>query len=67
MTIPAGLHNRGMMTTDQLIVTDSLSAIFATIGHFKSAPSGERLEIKDDRLSVFDANGVERIRLGDLS
>jgi len=64
---PAGLYNNSLMTTENLIVTGSMSATFATIGHFKSAPSGERLEIKDDRLSVFDGNNVERVRLGDLS
>lgn len=44
-----------------------LSAVSATLGHFKSAPSGERTEIKDDVIKVFDANGVCRVKLGDLS
>jgi len=42
----------------------SLSALSATIGHFKSAESGARLEIKDSLLSVYDANNVLRVRLG---
>lgn len=42
----------------------SLSALSANIGHFKSAESGARLEIKDSLLSVYDANGVLRVRLG---
>ena len=42
----------------------SLSALSANIGHFKSAESGARLEIKDSLLSVYDANGTLRVRLG---
>lgn len=42
----------------------SLSALSATIGHFKSAPTGARLEIKDSLLSVYDANNTLRVRLG---
>ena len=42
----------------------SLSALSANIGHFKSAESGARLEIKDSLLSVYDANNVLRVRLG---
>lgn len=42
----------------------SLSALSATIGHFKSAPTGARLEIKDSLLSVYDANDKLRVRLG---
>lgn len=67
VVVPPGQYFEGMMTTQNLRVTDQLSAVFAEIGHFKSAPSGERVEIKDDRFSVFDANEVERVRLGRLS
>ena len=42
----------------------SLSALSAAIGHFKSAPTGARLEIKDSLLSVYDSNGRLRVRLG---
>lgn len=42
----------------------SLSALSATIGHFKSAETGARLEIKDSLLSVYDSNDVLRVRLG---
>ncbi|MGE6479926.1 TipJ family phage tail tip protein [Psychrobacter namhaensis] len=42
----------------------SLSALSATIGHFKSAETGARLEIKDSLLSVYDDNDVLRVRLG---
>ena len=42
----------------------SLSALSATIGHFKSAETGARLEIKDSLLSVYDENNRLRVRLG---
>lgn len=43
---------------------DSLSALSANIGHFKSAASGARLEIQDGLLSVYDANNKLRVKLG---
>lgn len=43
---------------------NSLSALSANIGHFKSAQSGARLEIKDSVLLVYDANNTLRVRLG---
>ena len=42
----------------------NLSALSANIGHFKSADTGARLEIKDSLLSVYDANNKLRVRLG---
>ncbi|AWY19829.1 TipJ family phage tail tip protein [Moraxella bovis] len=42
----------------------SLSALSANIGHFKSAQTGARLEIKDSLLMVYDENNVLRVRLG---
>lgn len=42
----------------------NLSALSANIGHFKSAETGARLEIKDSLLSVYDENNVLRVRLG---
>lgn len=42
----------------------SLSALSANIGHFKSAETGARLEIKDSLLMVYDENNVLRVRLG---
>lgn len=42
----------------------SLSAITATLGTFKSADSGQRTEISDSLVQVFDSNGVLRVRLG---
>ena len=72
VTIPIGTYLRnayianGAITLakiDTATIT-SLSALSATIGHFKSAPTGARLEIKDSLLSVYDANNVLRVRLG---
>ncbi|OOS24222.1 TipJ family phage tail tip protein [Moraxella pluranimalium] len=42
----------------------SLSALSANIGHFKSAETGKRLEIKDGVLLVYDENNRLRVRLG---
>lgn len=66
-TIPPGTYFVGRVTTQQLEVTDTLSATFATIGTFSSAASGERVEISDDKIAVYDANGVVRVKIGDLS
>ena len=43
---------------------NSLSALTANIGHFKSAETGARLEIKDSLLSVYDDNNRLRVRIG---
>ncbi|OLF40777.1 host specificity protein J [Psychrobacter sp. Rd 27.2] len=70
--VPAGVYMRhtyiakesvGFSQIDTASIT-SLSALSATIGHFKSAPTGARLEIKDSLLSVYDANNKLRVRLG---
>lgn len=55
----------GAITADKLNVI-SVSAVSAVLGEFKSALTGERVEIKSDRVQVFDANNVLRVRLGDL-
>lgn len=69
VVVPNGLYldgnifAKGSITADK-IHAESLSALTANIGHFKSAPSGARLEIKDSLLSVYDSNNVLRVRLG---
>jgi Domain of unknown function (DUF1983) len=45
----------------------SLSAITATIGTLRTASSGQRLEISDNRIRVYDSSNVLRIKIGDLS
>lgn len=42
----------------------SLDALSANIGHFKSAPSGQRMEIKDSTITAYDASGRLKVRLG---
>ena len=45
----------------------SLSAITATIGTLRTATSGQRTEIRDNKIQVYDSSNVERVRIGDLS
>jgi len=58
-------------TTAPLNETDltvsSLSAVTGTIGTFRSASTGERLEITDAVLRVYDASNVLRVKLGNLA
>lgn len=55
----------GAVTANKISVSE-LSAVAAQIGTFQSAPSGERVVIEDDRISVFDASNVLRVRIGRL-
>lgn len=54
------------ITADKLSVT-SLSAMSATIGTLRTAASGARMEISDNVIKVYDANGVLRVQLGNLA
>ncbi|WP_112312694.1 hypothetical protein [Pseudogemmobacter bohemicus] len=45
----------------------SLSAISATIGILRTATSGARQEIHTDRILIYDANNVLRVRMGNLT
>ncbi|MGP9517707.1 host specificity protein J [Psychrobacter sp. AOP7-C1-14] len=62
VTVPAGTYMRNTYIAKASI--EDLSVVAAKIGHFKSATSGARLEIKDSLLSVYDNQGVLRVRLG---
>lgn len=62
-----GQHIAADSINAEHINVSSLSAISATLGTFQSAPSGERLVIEGDRLTVYDSNNVVRVRLGRLS
>lgn len=53
--------------TAPMINVESLSAVSANIGLLRSAASGERVEIEDDKISVFDSSGQIRVRIGNLS
>ncbi|MDO5652168.1 MAG: DUF1983 domain-containing protein, partial [Moraxella sp.] len=72
VTVPAGTYidsafianaSINMAKIDKASIS-SLSALSANIGHFKSAETGARLEIKDSLLSVYDENNRLRVRLG---
>lgn len=56
----------GQITADKMNVSE-LSAITGVIGTFSSAVSGERVEISDDRIRVFDSNNQVRVVIGDLT
>lgn len=45
----------------------TLSAISAVIGTLRTATTGARMEISDNVIKVYDAGGVLRVKLGDLS
>jgi len=45
----------------------AVSGGYATIKNIRSAASGARLQIDSDVMSVFDASGVLRVKLGNLS
>ena len=70
--VPAGTYIKSAFIQDGSIdiakinkaSINSLSALSANIGHFKSAQTGARLEIKDSVLLVYDANNRLRVRLG---
>ena len=70
--VPAGTYIKSAFIQDGSIdiakinkaSINSLSALSANIGHFKSAQSGARFEIKDSVLLVYDANNRLRVRLG---
>jgi hypothetical protein len=53
------------VTAEKINVTD-LSAVSATLGTFQSAQTGARVVISTDRIDVYDANDVLRVRLGRL-
>ena len=57
---------RGQLTASQIGVT-SLDALSATIGTLRTATTGARMEIKDNKIGVFDSSNVLRVRIGDLS
>lgn len=54
------------ITADKLNVTN-LNAVSATLGEFKSATTGARMEIKDDRIIVYDASNTVRVKIGNLA
>ncbi|MEL6959709.1 MAG: phage tail protein [Pseudomonadota bacterium] len=55
----------GSVTADKLAVNE-LSAVAASIGVLQSATSGERLELRDDVIKVYNAAGQVVIQIGNL-
>ena len=56
----------GTVTADKISVTN-LQAVSANIGLFKSAATGERVEIADDFIRIYDSNNTLRVAIGDLT
>lgn len=61
---PYGPGGLGTLITASGISTPSLSALSATIGLLRTATSGQRLEIDNNQVRVYDSNNVMRVRLG---
>lgn len=62
----ASLIVDGSITAQKLSVT-SLGAVSATIGILRTATSGARLEVRSDKLLVYDASNILRVRIGNLA
>lgn len=54
------------ITADKLAVS-SLDAITATIGILRTATSGARQEIHSDKILIYDASNVLRVKIGNLA
>ncbi|KEP68810.1 hypothetical protein DL1_08465 [Thioclava dalianensis] len=54
------------VTADKMNV-GTLSAITATIGVLRTATTGARMEIRDNKISVYDSANTLRVVIGDLS
>lgn len=66
-TVTADAIQVGTITADRLSAT-SLSGLGLTIGTLvDGTPGGERIEISDGLIAVYDSNGVVRVKIGDLS
>ena len=52
--------------TSNKFSAQSISALDLTIGTLSSAPTGERMELSDNRIRIFDDNNVLRVLIGDL-
>jgi len=61
--------NMGTITAGRLQSVDNRVIIDMTLGTFsvRSGTSGARMEMKDNVIKVYDANGVLRVKLGNLS
>jgi hypothetical protein len=64
--VTADKINAGAVTAAKISVTQ-LSAITATIGTLRTATIGERTEISDNVIKVFDSANVVRVKIGNLA
>lgn len=60
LVVDGGIEARHMNVVE-------LSAITANVGILRTATSGARLEIRGDRILVYDASNVLRVRIGNLT
>lgn len=74
--LDASKINAGVISADRIgansitatkLSVSSLSSITATIGTLRTATTGQRTEISDNVIKVFDSNGTLRVRIGNLS
>lgn len=56
----------GTVTADRLVST-TISTLGLTIGTLKSNPTGQRIEISDDKIVVYDSSGNVRVKIGNLA
>jgi hypothetical protein len=63
--ITAGKISAGAVGATEISVTN-LSAISGTIGTLRTATTGERVEIKDNQIDVYDTANVIRVKIGNL-
>lgn len=49
------------------VITSSLSVLSPLIGTLRNASSGQRMEIQDNRIRIYDSSNVLRVKIGDLS
>lgn len=56
----------GEVTASKINVT-SLDAITATIGTLRTASTGARMEVQDNKIRIYDSANVCRVKIGDLS
>jgi hypothetical protein len=56
----------GTITAGQ-VITSNLQALSANIGTLRTASSGARMEIQDNKIRIYDASNVLRVKIGDLS
>ncbi|MDD9731111.1 hypothetical protein PVW46_14435, partial [Mameliella sp. AT18] len=65
LTVTGSMVAAGAITADKLNVTE-LSAVSGTLGTFKTSPTGERTEISDSGMKIYDAAGLLVVELGEL-